>query len=284
MRRLRILGLRVTGLPSGARWRPPARDQAWGRAMISYQLYCSRDFGPLPDTLAMLKEAGYGAVEGWSGLVRDADTARGTAAALDAAGLPMTSVHAGLAALEADHATLVPILRDLGCESVFVPAVPPDDRPADRAGWDSLRRRIEAAGEPVRAANLAFGWHNHDFELADMGGGETALDVLLSGDLAWEADVAWLVRGGADPMPFIDRHAARIRAVHVKDIAPEGMKADEDGWADPGTGTMDWDALAARLAETGVAHWVMEHDAPSDDSRFAHAAIGMARRTAGIPA
>ena len=55
------------------------------------------------------------------------------------------------------------------------------------------------------------------------------------------------MRGGADPLDWIDRYGARIVAVHVKDIAPAGECADEDGWADVGHGTIDWPAIWKRL-------------------------------------
>lgn len=233
----------------------------------------------------MLAGAGYGDVEGWGGMFGELTDAGPLKDVLDAAGMRMTSAHAGLDALEGDPARQIPILRDLGCESVFVPAVPPGQRAQDAGGWRALGRRLAEACKPLHDACIVFGWHNHDFELADLGRAETPLDLILeAGDLAWEADIAWLVRGGADPVDWLDRHGDRLRAVHVKDIAAEGEKADEDGWADPGTGAMDWEALAARLATLDVAHWVMEHDNPSDDARFARAGMDAARRIEGIPA
>ena len=38
---------------------------------ISYQLYSSRNFGPLSKTLSMLSEAGYQYVEGYGGIFDD---------------------------------------------------------------------------------------------------------------------------------------------------------------------------------------------------------------------
>ncbi len=37
---------------------------------FSYQLYSSRNFGPLPETLKMLGNLGYTQVEGYGGLYR----------------------------------------------------------------------------------------------------------------------------------------------------------------------------------------------------------------------
>ncbi len=47
-------------------------------------------------------------------------------------------------------------------------------------------------------------------------------------------DVAWVVRGGADPLDWLGRYKGRVTAAHVKDIAPKGENAAEDGgptWA-----------------------------------------------------
>ena len=87
-------------------------------------------------------------------------------------------------------------------------------------------------------------------------------------------DVAWVVKGGQDPIEWIKKHGRRINAVHVKDIAPAGENANEDGWADVGHGTLDWQALSdAVKAHTNARYWVMEHDNPADVDRFASRSI-----------
>ena len=79
-----------------------------------------------------------------------------------------------------------------------------------------------------------------------------------------------------DPVAWINRLKDRLTAVHVKDIAPAGECADEDGWADVGHGTMDWGAINAALANTGAKYGVNEHDNPNDDKRFASRSIASA--------
>ena len=74
-------------------------------------------------------------------------------------------------------------------------------------------------------------------------------------------------------MPWVDRLADRTVAVHVKDIAPTGENLDQDGWSDVGDGTMDWAALMTALRQTGCGLFIMEHDNPSDDVRFATASL-----------
>ena len=120
---------------------------------------------------------------------------------------------------------------------------------------------------------ITLGYHNHHWELQVKEGGRTALDLLWQGaegsPLAWQVDVAWLVRGGADPLDWFQRHAARVVSLHAKDLAPAGDKLDEDGWADLGSGTLDWPTLAAAGRAAGARWLVAEHDKPNDPARFA---------------
>ena len=98
----------------------------------------------------------------------------------------------------------------------------------------------------------------------------------------WEADLAWVVRGGADPRHWIELYRGRIPLVHVKDIAPAGDNADEDGWADVGAGIMPWSELWPRCVAAGAETMIAEHDNPSDFDRFARvSAMAMRSYTKG---
>jgi len=79
------------------------------------------------------------------------------------------------------------------------------------------------------------------------------------------------------PDAWIKAEADRLIAVHIKDIAPAGTMEDEDGWADIGEGTLDWAALMASLRDTAARLFIMEHDNPSDDERFARRSIAAAK-------
>ena len=96
-------------------------------------------------------------------------------------------------------------------------------------------------------------------------------------ELDWQADIAWIARSGADPFAWIERYGPRIKAVHVKDLAPPGKNTDEDGWASVGAGTLPWPELMAALRAAGTRHFVMEHDKPRDDIAFARASIATAQ-------
>lgn len=243
--------------------------------MFSYQLYSSRNYPPLGNTLKMIAEAGYEGAEGFGGLYADEAGLAALAEGLRANRLKMRSGHFGLDQVEQTPDWAVKVAKTLGMETVIVPWIHPDLRPKDAGGWRALGARLQQAGAPIRAEGLNFGWHNHDFEFVKTPEGVIPQDALFEGgpDLKWEMDVAWVVRGGADPLAWIDAHKHRLVAAHVKDIAPKGENLAEDGWADVGHGTVDWKTIMAALRAAGVSNFVMEHDNPSDDARFARRAL-----------
>lgn len=237
---------------------------------FSYQLYSSRNYPPLSNTIKMLAELGYSAVEGYGGVMGSLNDVQALQADLNAAGLKMRTAHVGLDPLEKDPQTLIDMAKIVGAENLYVPFILPDDRPTTAKGWSEFGERLERAGKPIRDAGMGYGYHNHDFEFATTDG-IVPMEAILEGgpSLEWEIDVAWVVRGNTDPLPWIERYKDRITAVHVKDIAAVGECVDEDGWADVGHGVMNWAGLMAALRDTKAKHFVMEHDNPSDERRFA---------------
>ncbi len=247
-------------------------------ADFSYQLYCSRNFGPMDKTLRMVADIGYTGVEGYGALYADPEAVAATKAALDETGLKMPSGHFGLPQLSTDPDGVLKIAQALGITGIYCPFLMPEDRPADAEGWADFGRQLATIGAPFKEAGLTFGWHNHDFEFRPLPDGTLPIDGMLEGnDLSFEFDVAWAVVAGANPLDTIAKYGSRITAAHVKDRAPEGANTAEDGWADLGEGTIDWGALLTALRANGTAHFVIEHDNPSDDERFARVSLAHAK-------
>ena len=235
---------------------------------FSYQLYSSRNFPPIDDVLGRLAKVGYRQVEGFGGLYADA---AGLAASLRKHGLSMPTGHFGLAQL-LDTDTALKTAETLGMRVLYCPAIPKEERSQGEAKWVELGETLAKLGEAFRKRGFGFGWHNHDFEFKPTDSGKLPMDILLetAPHNEWEMDIAWVVKGGQDPIAWMKKFGARINAVHVKDIALAGENTNEDGWADVGHGTMDWQALQTAVkAHTNARYWVMEHDNPSDDTRFA---------------
>ncbi len=240
---------------------------------FSFQMYSSRNVASQTEFLSTLAALGYTSVEGYRGLYDNLDE---FSTALSANGLTMPSGHFGLEEMRADFDGAMALADTLGVQHVIVPFIAPDDRPTDKAGWQSLGRELEDLGAKVRAAGKTFSWHNHDFEFVAQADGSIPMETILEAapSIGWEADLAWVARAGLDPAPYVTKYADRIVGVHVKDIAAEGTCEDEDGWADVGEGVLAWKDLFAQIRSAAPnAILVAEHDNPSDAERFARVSI-----------
>jgi sugar phosphate isomerase/epimerase len=238
---------------------------------ISIQLYSLRTLPGLTEILDTVKAAGYRHVELIGSHLDDAANVRRQ---LDARGLTASSSHVGIAALRERFDAIIAACKTLGFTQLFMPSVPPEERQSPEPYWTALGRELGQMAVRASDQGIALGYHNHHWELNLQADGRTALDCLFAGagsaPLTWQADLAWLVRGGADPVALMQAHRARLVSVHAKDLAPAGTLADEDGWADVGHGVLDWRGQLAQAAVANGARWlVAEHDKPNDPARFA---------------
>lgn len=238
---------------------------------LSIQLYSLRTLPGLPEVLDTVAAAGYRHVELIGSHLDDAANVRRQ---LDARGLAASSSHVGMAALRERFDAVMGACKTFGFEQLFMPSVPPDERQSVEPYWSLLGRELGQMALRAQQHGIALGYHNHHWELNVQPDGRSALDCLFAGagdaPLTWQADVAWLVRGNADPVALMQQHRARLVSVHAKDLAAANTKLDEDGWDDVGHGVLDWRGRLAPAAIANGARWfVAEHDKPSDPARFA---------------
>ncbi|MFL5260371.1 MAG: sugar phosphate isomerase/epimerase family protein [Hyphomicrobiales bacterium] len=238
---------------------------------LSFQLYSSRNFPPVEEQLSTLSRLGYRNVEPFGGLYDDPQAFKSL---LDQAELAAPSGHFGLDLLEGDFSRALAIARMIGIGLIVCPWLDPSERASDAAGWRALGKRLGTLARRAQDNGLLFAWHNHDFEFRPLADGSVPIEHLMAEpELLLELDVAWVVRGGADPATWIERYDARIAACHVKDLAPPGANVREDGWADVGTGIVDWRSLWPMIVRAGAKLMIAEHDNPSDFERFARVSL-----------
>jgi sugar phosphate isomerase/epimerase len=235
---------------------------------LSFQLYSARKFPPLDAQLATLAKLGYAKVEPYGGLFADPEA---LTAGLKRHGLSAPSAHVALGQLKEDLDGFVRHARGIGVKLVIVPAIPPEERRKDAEGWRAFGRELAAIGNELASHGLRLAWHNHDFEFQKLPDGSYPLDLIFEAapNLLWQADIGWLHAAGEDPAHWLKKYADRIGALHIKDAAPKGEKADEDGWTDIGAGIIDWKKLMPALEATKADLFVLEHDNPADFEGFA---------------
>jgi inosose dehydratase len=113
-------------------------------------------------------------------------------------------------------------------------------------------------------------------------------------------DTGHLAFAGADVLRVLDKHGRRVNHVHAKDVrgaVAAGLRRDRESFLDavlkgvytvPGDGSVDFGAVAKKLAEIGYEGWFVveaEQDPakapPLEYARIGHAALSDALTAAG---
>ncbi len=155
--------------------------------------------------------------------------------------------------------------RFLGQKHLVLPALMADNflsADAVRASIDLLRR----AGEICAKEGVQFGYHNHDWEFRPVDGRVPFDDLLRLAEpelVAFQLDVYWVTKGGADPHAYLAEHPGRFPTIHLKDI-------DADGdFEDVGYGLIDFPRVVAEALASGSAYFFVERDRPFEPLKAA---------------
>jgi len=229
---------------------------------IGLQLYTVRSLmaEDVEGTLAEVAGIGYREVEFAGYFEREPARLRAT---LDGLGLSAPSTHLPLETFRGDLDGALETAGALGHRYVVLPYLDQGER-GSLDGYRRLAAEMNGFGERCRAAGVRFGYHNHDFELAELEGA-IPLEVLLEDTdpelVTFEMDIFWIVNGGADPLSYIERYPGRFELCHVKDRSSDGAMVDV------GAGAIDFAAIFRRSDAAGLRHWFVEHDQPGDPLR-----------------
>lgn len=242
---------------------------------FSIQLHSARLFPPVTDHFPHLAALGYTNVETTDSLYDDPVALRES---LEESDLTALSGHFSLHQLENDPDTASRIAETLGMRLLICPFVPIEVRPIVTDEWRRFGDRLATIARLLRSRGFEFAWHNRDYEFRPLQDGSMPIQHIAADPAVHlEIDVAWVALAGIDPQPWLEGYAGRIAAVHVKDIAPRGSRADEDGWADVGTGIVPWPKLWKTAVAAGASLLIAEHDNPSDFDRFARRSLDAMR-------
>lgn len=131
---------------------------------------------------------------------------------------------------------------------------------------DDCKRSVEVlnrTGEVCKNRGLQLCWHNHDQEFVAMEEG-LPFDYLMKNteeDLVQcELDIYWVTKGGTDPVEVLRKYSGRYPILHVKDMA----LGEEQGFACPGDGIIDWKVVFAESEKQGTKHYNVERDNAKD--------------------
>jgi len=256
-------------VPPGARAWLDAQDEITTvlNGPVGVQMWSFREFLPkdLGGTLAKVRAMGFREVEGAGLWKRTAGELR---AALDGAGLRCQSAHMGFERLRDDSAGAFAEAKALGASWVVCPWI---SHEKEFTREDALRsaevfNKVATAAE---AAGLRFAYHCHGYEMLPSPEG-TRFDTLAQNTdpkrVMFQVDVFHTLHGGADPVAFINRHAARVKSLHLKDLKKGVAITKGTGTATPdvdvplGTGQVDWRAVLRAATKAGASLYYVEDE------------------------
>jgi sugar phosphate isomerase/epimerase len=254
-----------------------AKEASSGRRIesVGIQLYTVRNQMALdmPGTLQRLADIGYRELEFAGYFDRSPADVR---AMLGDMGLSAPSTHTSIDAMRGDVDRLIEGCLTIGHRYLVLGWLSPEER----QNLDQYKTHAELCnqvGEKCAKAGIQFGYHNHDFEFESLDG-MRPIDLLLketdSSLVKFEIDLYWITKAGGDPFAYFEKHPGRFPLCHVKDLAEDG------GFADVGSGTIDFAAIFAASEQAGLQHYFVERDEspnPLQSAANSYAAVSKLR-------
>ncbi|MBQ9773719.1 MAG: sugar phosphate isomerase/epimerase [Clostridia bacterium] len=146
-----------------------------------------------------------------------------------------------------------------------------------RASLEALRKFIKdynRAAEEFAKEGFKLTFHNHNYELEQIDGTKTVLDVFAEEfdpeNISFVLDTCWVAAGGGDVCHWIDKLAGRIDILHLKDLSVKVARAPtpEFSLREVGYGNLYWDGIMAAAERAGVKHYTVEQDSNWTETPF----------------
>ncbi len=253
------LGLVALAAPIIAPASSPTTKRVPGFQLYTVRASMATD---VPGTLRAIAGIGYREVEFAGYGDRSARQIRDL---LDELGMQSPSSHMNARLLRSDPLPLIETAIEIGHDYVTIAFLNPEDRQTidDYKAWADTLNRI---GELCRENGLRVAYHNHDFEFMSLGG-QVPFDILLDETdpalVDFELDFFWVRDAGLDIVQILSKAPDRFTMAHIKDMNEQGDMADV------GTGVIDFRDILGNEAASGLRHFFVEHDQPSDPFKSA---------------
>ena len=221
---------------------------------FSIQLYSLREetAKDFAGVLQAVSEIGYSGVEfaGYGGL-----SAKEMRALLEKHRLHAVGSHVPLERLTGALEQELAYNREIGTRHIIVPWYDAKSEEDIR----TLAGLLREIAPKVREAGFGFAYHNHAHEFATAHG-RYLLDLLLqlvsANELDLELDLYWTAYAGVDYRAYLQKHANRIKLLHLKQMADFTSKR----CVDLDEGVIDFREIIILGNKIGVEHYILEQE------------------------
>jgi sugar phosphate isomerase/epimerase len=227
---------------------------------IGVQVYSVRDAlnEDFSGSIKKLADIGFQYIEGYGlgtdGKMLEMDPAEYSRIVTDT-GMEMVSTHCSYFAAE-DAEKMRDAALSAGLKHVIVAHLSEADRQ-----YHQVAENLNKVGEVFTEAGLLFGYHNHAFEFEPQGE-EVGLDIMIneteSNLVKFQLDLYWAVKGGTDPVAFIEKYPGRFCSFHIKDSAGDLEQTTV------GTGIVPFEGVFNIKGKSGATHFFVEDERTDD--------------------
>lgn len=143
---------------------------------------------------------------------------------------------------------------------------------------EQYKKMIGDCNEVARVTKnvgIQFGYHNHNFEFANINGIVPYYDLFLpgmdAGLITMELDLFWAAKGGQDPVAMFKKYPGRFQLLHMKDMhtnqAPF-FEVKKDDICSVGEGVIDFKRILAAKETAGTKYIFVEDDNQGNGKPF----------------
>jgi sugar phosphate isomerase/epimerase len=142
----------------------------------------------------------------------------------------------------------------------------------ERDDFKRMAAKANEIGKGAHERGLQYAYHNHNVEFRTFEDGVTGYSILMKETdpelVKFEADLGWMVTGGADPLAIIKSAPQRFPLLHFKDFAVLNPPVIELGTdrqkqiVDLGQGMVPFKQFVAEAKKIGVERYIVDHDPP----------------------
>jgi len=140
------------------------------------------------------------------------------------------------------------------------------------ASYQRMASNWNQVGQIMKEFGMQFGYHNHNFEFANVEGKIPYFDVMLTELdkelVIMELDMFWTMKAGYNPVDIIKKYPGRFHLFHLKDMYTREepfFEVIKDDLAPVGEGVINFKEILAVKDIAGMKYKIVEQDETRGD-------------------